>query len=174
MARARSTLCTERTESALYTVLEHRAITEPTRIFSLWNALVSSGCVPGPPTPSRNCVLQSCGKNRRKKSATLGWSLPPDLTCLFSIIFITKAPLRLIARHYAYRAKRLDVSLKPLSAIKKVRFTVMSYRRVRQTFYTQNITRKIIRAGYVSHNFTDNNLDPRMAFPIRRRIKIQY
>lgn len=108
-------------------------------------------------------ILQKKRTEEKRRPGCAGIS--PGLTCLFSIIFITKAPLRLIAWHYAYRAERLDVSLNPLSAIKKMRFTGMSYRRVRQTFYTQNITRKIIRQTweiYISrgHNFTDNNLEP--------------
>lgn len=60
--------------------------------------------------PFRDCVLQFRRKNRtreRERDSRVVPSSPmllENLTCLFSIIFITREPLLLIARRYAYRA----------------------------------------------------------------------
>jgi len=45
-------------------------------------------------------ILQKEWMEGKRRPRCVGTS--PDFTCLFSIIFITKAPLRLTARHYAH------------------------------------------------------------------------
>jgi len=111
----------------------------------------SSRKVPALPFASIAADLSSLAETRserarrKEEAGSAAATLASDLTCLFSIIFITKAPLLLMARHYAvFRAEHPAAPLNLLSAIKKTGFTGVSYR-ARDRHFTRETSRIKLR-----------------------------
>lgn len=158
-------------DEVLYTVFRTSCSTEYMRIFERPRSAISPFVYPALPDPFSGIAYLNLAERRRERPRCavgnlLTWFLFPHLSL----------SIHLFVLHYLYyksavmfnspalRLPRAEISLtyplNPHSAIKKAEFTSVSYHRARQTFYTQNITRKILyarRAGYIlGRNLMDN------------------